>query len=375
MIYLDNCATTKPRKETIDAINYALTNNWGNPSSLHKLGIEAEKMLDDARFTIAKELGCEEKEIIFTSGGTEANNMAIFGAVYANKRKGKRIVTTETEHHSVLECFEKLQSEGFELIELKPDSFGYISKQDIQNAINEETIFVSIMYINNEVGAINPILEAKKAIVASNSPAILHTDAVQAFGKTKFKIKDLGADLVTISAHKIGGPKGVGALYKSANCRIIPHTIGGGQEKNLRSGTEAAPLIAGFGAAVKAIDHSVIEQIKILNSYLREKLSNFDGVVINSNENSSPYILNISVLGYRSETLLHFLEARDIFVSSGSACAKGKGSHVLSSMGLDRKRVDGALRISFSKDNTKEDIDTFCDALALARKILRSSSK
>ena len=375
MIYLDNCATTKPCKESIDAINFALTNNWGNPSSLHKLGIEAEKMLDNARVAIAKEIGCEDKEIIFTSGGTEANNLAIFGAVYANKRKGNRIVTTEVEHHSVLECFEKLESEGFELIKIKPDNFGNISKKAIIDAINADTIFVSIMLINNEVGAINSITEAKKAILAANSPAILHTDAVQAFGKMKFKVKDLGADIITISAHKIGGPKGVGALYKASNCRILPHTIGGGQEKNIRSGTEATPLIAGFGAAVNAIDHSTIEHIQNLNAYLRDKLSDVEGIIVNSDYNSSPYILNISVLGYRSETLLHFLEARDIYVSSGSACAKGKGSHVLGAMGLDRKRIDSALRISFSKDNTKEDIDTFCDALKLAKKILRSSGR
>ena len=375
MIYLDNCATTKPCKESIDAINIALSENWGNPSSLHKLGIEAEKMLDEARFAIAKEIGCDDKEIIFTSGGTEANNIAIFGSVYANRRKGNRIVTTETEHHSVLECFEKLEKEGFELVKIKPDNYGNITKDAICNAINSDTIFVSIMLINNEVGAINPIKEAKNAIVAANSPAILHTDAVQAFGKMKFKVKELGADLVTISAHKIGGPKGVGALYKSAGNRILPHTIGGGQEKNLRSGTEATPLIAGFGAAVKTIDHFAIEHIQGLNKYLRDKLSGIDGIVINSDLNSSPYILNISVLGYRSETLLHFLEARDIYVSSGSACAKGKGSHVLGSMGLDRKRIDGALRISFSKENTKEDIDAFCDAIILARKILRSSGR
>ena len=375
MIYFDNCATTKPCKEAIDAINLALTENWGNPSSLHKLGINAEKILDNTRCTIAKEIGCEDKEIILTSGGTESNNMAVLGAVYANKRKGRRIVTTETEHHSVLECFEKLESEGFELIKIKPDSFGNITADAIAEAINSDTIFVSIMLINNEVGAINPIIEAKKAIIAANSPALLHTDAVQAFGKMKFKVKDLGADLITISAHKIGGPKGVGALYKSATCRILPHTIGGGQEKNMRSGTEATPLISGFGAAVKAIDYSTNEHICSLNSYLRDKLSNLDGIIINSSCDASPYILNISVPNYRSETLLHFLESREIFVSSGSACAKGKGSHVLGAMGLDRKRIDSALRISFSKENTKEDIDTFCDTLTLARKILRTSAR
>lgn len=375
MIYLDNSATTKPCQEAIDAINFTLNQNWGNPSSLHKLGIESEKMLDDTRLSIAKEIGCEYNEIFFTSGGTEANNMAIFGSVYANRRKGNRIVTTETEHHSVLECFEKLEKEGFEVVKIKPDVYGHITKESIINAINSNTIFVSIMLINNEVGAINPIKEAKNAIIAANSSAILHTDAVQAFGKMKFKVKDIGADLITISAHKIGGPKGVGALYKSANCRILPHTIGGGQEKNLRSGTEATPLIAGFGAAVKTIDHSINEHIKNLNNYLREKLSCIDGVIINSHCDASPYILNISVLGYRSETLLHFMEARDIYVSSGSACAKGKGSHVLGSMGLDRKRIDGALRISFSKNNTREDIDAFCDALILAKKILRSSGR
>ena len=373
MIYFDNSATTKPCKECISAINLALNENWGNPSSLHKMGINAEKILTDARETVAKELGCDEKEIYFTSGGTEANNLAVFGAVYANKRRGNRIVTTAVEHHSVLECFDRLESEGFEVIRLMPDKNGNINKQDIWNAIDSNTIFVSIMLINNETGAIFPVSEAKKAIVASSSPAILHTDAVQAFGKIKVKVKDLGADLITVSGHKIGGPKGVGALYKASSCRIAAHTIGGGQEKNLRSGTEAVPLIAGFGAACKLIDFSHSDHVIELNRYLRGKLEGVDGIVINSDSDASPYILNISVPGYRSETLLHFLEAREIYVSSGSACAKGKGSHVLNAMKLDRKRVDGALRLSFSNENTIEEADSFLEALLLAKKVLRSS--
>ncbi len=374
MIYFDNSATTKPSAECIAEMNKALIEVWGNPSSLHKLGIEAEKLMIFARLSIAKKLGAEEDEIFFTSGGTEANNLAIFGAVEANKRKGKRVVTTAVEHHSVSECFDKLESEGYEVVRLMPDRDGKISEEAIKNAITADTVLVSIMLVNNETGVIFPVKAARKAIDAKKAPAILHTDAVQGFGKIKFKARDLGADLITVSSHKIEGPKGVGALYKSAKCRILPRTIGGGQERNLRSGTEPLPAIAGFGKASEMLDYSAESKIKELNGYLREKLCEFENVVINSPEDASPYILGISVLGYRSETLLHFLEARDIYVSSGSACAKGKGSHVLGAMGLPQSRIDGALRLSFSASNTKEEADAFCDALSLAISTLRSST-
>lgn len=375
MVYFDNSSTTAPSKKCIAAVLNSLDNNWGNPSSLHKLGISAEKDLSSAREEIARRLSCDEKEIIFTSGGTEANNLAIFGSVETLKRRGTRIVTTEIEHHSVTECFDKLEKQGFEVIRIKPDKFGRISYDDIYSAIDEKTIFVSIMLVNNEVGSILPINAARDAIRDKKAPAYLHTDAVQAFGKIPVDVKDLEVDLLTVSAHKIHGPKGVGSLYKSAKCRIQPTSLGGLQEKGLRGGTEAASLICGMGAAASEIDLSNYEKVKELNQYLREQLKKIDGVVINSDDNAIPYILNFSLLGYRSETLLHFFESKEIYVSSGSACAKGEPSHVLKSMGLDRDAADGAIRLSFSSQNTKEEADVFVSALIEAKETLISKRR
>ena len=374
MVYFDNSSTTAPSKKCIAAVLNSLDNNWGNPSSLHKLGISAEKDLSSAREEIARRLSCDEKEIIFTSGGTEANNLAVFGSVETLKRRGTRIVTTEIEHHSVTECFDKLEKQGFEVIRIKPDKFGRISYEDIYSAIDEKTIFVSIMLVNNEVGSILPINAARDAIRDKKAPAYLHTDAVQAFGKIPVDDKDLDVDLLTVSAHKIHGPKGVGALYKSAKCRIQPTSRGGLQEKGLRGGTEAASLICGMGAAASEIDLSNYEKVKELNQYLREQLKKIDGGVINSDDDAIPYILNFSLLGYRSETLLHFFESKEIYVSSGSACAKGHGSYVLNEMGFDKKRIDSALRISFSRYNTKEDADMLVSALEEAKKQLRKAN-
>ncbi len=376
IVYLDNSSTTKPCVEAIDAVNIALKEFWGNPSSLHILGMEAENAVSEARQNIAALLKCREDELVFTGSGTEGNNTAILGAVKSRAKRGNRIVTTSIEHPSVLETIKLLEAEGFEMVYLKPDTSGQVSVEDINNAINDKTILVSIMMTNNETGAIQPVEAAVSAVKQVNAPALIHCDGVQAFGKMPIDLKKLGVDLFTASAHKIHGPKGIGILYIKKGVTIKPYIVGGGQEKGMRSGTESVPLICSFGAAVKALPNMQkgLESMKALNSYAREKLLNLDGIAINSPDSALPFILNISVLGYRSETLLHFLENEGIFVSSGSACAKGQGSYVLREMGLERKRVDSALRLSFSRFNTKADIDRLYNALNKAKERLRKAN-
>ena len=366
-VYLDNSATTKPCKEAVEAVNFMLTENYGNPSSLHGFGIEAMKTVIGAREVIADTLGCEKDEVFFTSGGTEANNLAIFGVANANKRRGNRIVTTAIEHESVTQSMDKLEADGFEVIRLKPDKEGNISAHDLRDAINEKTILVSMMFINNEVGTVLPVDKIKKICTAKNAPAVIHVDCVQAFGKVSVKPKKIGADIVTITAHKIHGPKGVGAIYIKKGTHINPRTFGGEQEKRVRPGTEASPLIAGFGAAVRAIPNleEQTAKTKELNRYARERLSEIDGVIINNNETASPYILSIYVPTFMlSQTILQELSANyGVYVSNGSACAKGKKSHVLTAMGLSDEIVSKTLRVSFSRFNTKEDVDILVTAL------------
>ena len=366
-VYLDNSATTKPCKEATAAIINALEENYGNPSSLHNIGIEAKKAVIKARRNIADVMACEEEEIFFTSGGTEANNLAVFGAVYANRRKGNRIVTTAIEHESVMQSIDHLEEEGFEVIRLIPDEYGNVHFKDLAEAINEKTILVSRMYINNEVGSILPVDKIKKLVLKAGAPALIHTDCVQAFGKTEVKPKKLGADLVTITAHKIHGPKGVGALYIKKGTRILPRTFGGEQEKKIRPGTEASPLILGFGAAVASLPDLKEQSSKIteLNTYAKSKLNEIDGIIINSGDNASPYIINLYIPTFmRSQTVLQELSANyGICVSNGSACARGKKSHVLSAMKLSSEIIDKSIRISFSRYNTKEDIQLLIDAL------------
>lgn len=366
-VYLDNSATTKPCKEAVEAIRIALEENYGNPSSLHNLGIDAAKSVIKARQSIADMLDCEKDEIFFTSGGTEANNLAVFGAAYANRRKGNRIVTTAIEHESVMQSVDELEKEGFEVIRLMPDKVGNISLSDLAAAINDKTILVSMMYINNEVGSVLPVDKIKKLVARVGAPALIHTDCVQAFGKTAVKPKKLGADLVTVTAHKIHGPKGCGALYIRKGARILPRIFGGEQEKKIRPGTEAAPLIAGFGAAVDALPDlkEQHQHISELNVYAKSELCKIDGIIINSSNDASPYILNIYVPTFmRSQTVLQELSANySVYVSNGSACAKGKKSHVLTAMKLSDEIIDKSLRVSFSRYNTKEDIDKLCKAL------------
>ncbi len=370
--YLDNSATTNPCEAAITRINTALVDDWGNPSSLYEFGLNAELILDDTRNAITKLLSCKQNEIYFTSGGTESNNIAIIGTAISKRKLGNKIVTTKIEHSSVLEPMKYLEAQGFEVVYLSPDENGFISEDAFASAIDEKTILVSAMLVNNETGCILPIEKIKPIIRRAKSPALLHCDCVQAFGKMPINVSKLGVDLLSASGHKIHGPKGVGFLYKNANVHISPLTFGGHQEKNLRPGTESVPLISGLCGAIEEINVSKkYETVRALFEYAHEKLSQFENVIPNSpKDNVLPYIVNFSVLGIRSETLLHFLESKGICVSSGSACAKGKGSYVLQAMGLDNSRVDSAIRISFSYENTKEDIDRLCDAINEANKTL-----
>lgn len=374
MIYLDNSATTKPCASAVIAANEAMCEAWGNPSSLHRLGVEAESIINETRSKIADTLGCREDEIFFTGSGTEANNMAIIGAAESLKRRGNKIVTTSVEHPSVLNTCKHLEENGFEVTYIKPQSDGHVLASDILNAVDNKTVLVTVMLVNNETGCIFPVREVAEGLKEMRSMALLHTDCVQAFGKMEIDVTDLGADLLTASGHKIHGPKGIGFLYKRKGLNNLKPIIhGGGQEKGLRSGTESVPLIAALGGAVDELKITAsLKAMKELHAYAVERLSSLDGLVINTPDRDIlPYIINISVIGYRSETLLHFLEQQDIFVSSGSACAKGKGSYVLTEMRLSADLTDSALRISFSKNNTFEDIDKLCEALKTAQSTLR----
>lgn len=374
IIYLDNSATTKPCGKAIEYMNKALCENWGNPSSLHVLGMNAEMAVDEARNYIAKYINATPKEIIFTGGGTEANNTAILSALH-RKNRGNRIITTTIEHPSVLETVNSLEKFGFEIIRLKPDGNGVISLCDLENALNDKTVLVSIMLVNNETGAIQPIKQACELTHRIATNAFFHCDAVQAFGKTPINVKNLGVDLLSASGHKIHAPKGVGFLYCSQKTHIAPLLLGGGQENGMRSGTESVPLICALHGAVEDLPDLAkqYEKTRELCNYAKEKLLNSNIAIINSPENALPYVLNISVNGYRSETLLHFLERKDIFVSSGSACSKGNVSYVLKEMGKNNKEIDSALRLSFSRFNTKEDIDVLTEQLICATETLRKA--
>lgn len=362
-VYLDNSATTKPCDAAINAAMNMFTQDWGNPSSLHTLGINAECRLNEAREKVARLLGCSEREVYFTSGGTEANNIAIMGAVKARKRLGKRIVTTSIEHSSVYETMQQLEKDGYEVIYLTPQD-NRITTQMLDEAITPDTILVSMMAVNNETGLILPIQDVKKIIKRKKAPALFHCDAVQAFGKMPIKLAQYGIDLTSVSGHKIHAPKGIGALYVSRNARILPIMYGGEQQSKLRPGTECAPLACAFGAACdQAADISGhFAHAQQLRDHLLNRLSEHDGICINSTPEALPYVINISALGIRSETMLHYLASKNVYVSSGSACSKGKKSRVLAQLGYSDSIVDSALRISFCRDNTVQDIDTFVDA-------------
>lgn len=372
--YFDNSATTAPCCEAVKAVSDSMTNCWGNPSSLHRSGNAAKELLDSSRESIAKCLSCSPEEVFFTSGGTESNNLAVMGAAYQMRRMGRRIVSTAVEHSSIDETLDKLSEEGFEVIKLKVDSYGRINERELYSAVNSNTILITMMLVNNEVGTIMPVQAAKRAAMAARSPAIIHCDAVQAFGKMPVKPVSLGVDLMTVSSHKIHGPKGVGALYIRKGVKIKPRTFGGEQEKKIRPGTEAMPAIAGFAAAARALPdpQRELEHIRMLRDYMVEKLTELDEVVINSPPDALPYVTNISVLGIKSEPMLNFLSERGICVSSGSACSKGKKSHVLMQMGLDRRRLDSPLRISFSRYTTIQEVDALIQGIAEGKKVIRA---
>ncbi|MDD6284438.1 MAG: cysteine desulfurase family protein [Firmicutes bacterium] len=373
MHYLDNSATTPLCRESAERMKEYMDSHFGNPSSLHRLGSEAQMRMDDARRSVARAIGCDSREVYFTSCGSEADNTAVLGAARARRRAGRRVITTAVEHSAVLESMKQLEREGFEVIYLKPDSGGNISEQSLADAVNGDTVLVSMMLVNNESGARLPVERIRPICRDAGADPLIHCDAVQAFGRMSVRPDRLGVDLMSISAHKVHGPKGIGALYVARGKRILPLILGGGQERGMRSGTESTLLCEGFAAACDALPG--YDEQNGLYTALRERIlrraAECDGVTVNSPPDAVPYITNISVRGIRSETMMHFLEERDVFVSSGSACSKGAVSHVLVSMGLDRGDIDSALRISLSRMNTAEDIDRLFDGIEAAKQRLR----
>ena len=360
-IYLDNSATTKPYQEVVDKMVLALTTQYGNPSSIHKKGIEVEREIKEIRRNIARSLGAKENEIYFTSGGTECNNTIIRSVARLNKKTKKHIISTVIEHPSVLDTLKDLESEGFEVTYLPVDKDGKISIEDLKNAIKKETILVSIMHVNNEIGTIQPIEEIGKYLKSLDEKIYLHVDAVQSYAKIKFRPSRYNIDFMSVSGHKLHGPKGIGFMYVKENNRIKPLLTGGGQEIGIRSGTENVPGIYGIGEAVRILNQDLegtIDKIKGLRDLLKEEiLANIDNVKINSPEDGVCHVLNVSFRGVRGEVLLHYLEQKEIYVSTGSACSsKKKGSHVLNAIGLTPDEIEGAIRFSLSDLNTKEEI-------------------
>lgn len=362
-IYLDNAATTRPRAEVVKAILECYEKVYGNPSSAHKMGIEAEKKVKWSREVVAKALGVKPDEIYFTSGGTESNNTALKGVAGARKKHGKHIITTTIEHPSVLKTCTQLADEGFELTVLEVNKEGLIDLGSLSDAIRQDTILVSVMHVNNEIGVMEPIAEIGKLIKERNSNTIFHVDAVQSFGKIPLRPSSWGVDLLSLSGHKIHGPKGIGALYIKKGVRIVPLLSGGGQERDLRSGTENVPAIIGLGTASEMASANINQSMKYVSN-IREKLRNgllasIPEIRINTPlENAAPHILNVSFRGVKGEVLLHSLEEKGIFVSTGSACSAKKllVSNVLKALGLSKSELEGGIRFSFSVNNTQEEI-------------------
>jgi len=366
MIYLDNSATTKPCKEAVEAITVALTDGWANPSALYGFGFDAAKQLRSARQAVAAAMGAEPDRVFFTSGGTEADNWAIFSAAKRFGKKNKHIITTAIEHHAVLNCMKELEAQGFEVTYLQPDNLGNISLDSLRSALRKDTILVSIMMVNNEVGSVMPIQQMAKLTHKLSPDAIFHTDAVQGFLKVPFSAKTLGADLITVSSHKIHGPKGAGALYVSPRLKSFPaFLIGGGQESGYRSGTEATPAIFGFAAAAAAgfaTFREDIEKERALLVGLMEKLSAITGLQLNG-AHDAPHILSLSIPGVPTQNTINILQDHGICVSAGSACAKGHRSHTLSAMRLSPEVMDGSFRISLCKDTTQEELDRLVEVI------------
>ena len=366
MIYLDNSATTKPCAEAVEAMTNALTQSWGNPSALYNFGIDAAHAMRNARHQVAAAMGAEHDRVFFTSGGTEADNWAVFGSVKRLGKRGRHIITTAVEHHAILNCMHELEAQGYEVTYLQPDKEGRIGLDSLKAALRKDTILVSVMMVNNETGAVMPIAQMAKMTHRICPDAIFHTDAVQGFLKVPFQAKSLGADLISVSAHKIHGAKGAGALYISPRLKSFPPLLhGGGQESNLRSGTEATPAIFAFAAACAAgaaTFRADVAREKALLSGLVEKISAIDGVVING-AHEAPHILSLAIPGIPTQNSINILQDAGICVSAGSACAKGHRSHVMTAMNLPPETIDSSFRVSLCKDTTQEELDVLLDTI------------
>lgn len=366
MIYLDHAATTPVPKAVADAMYEVLTGQFGNPSSQYPMGQEAKQLVEGCRSVIAKALGCQSKNLYFTSCGTESDNWAIQAAVWQGRHNGRHIITTAVEHSAVLESCKWLEKQGWEVTYLQPDKDGNIHVEQVENALREDTVLVTMMLVNNETGCLFPVKETAQLLKAKKSKALLHSDAVQGFMKVDCDPVGWGVDMMSLSAHKIGGPKGIGALYIADSFRNVrPLLPGGGQESGLRSGTEATAQIAGFAKAVELRCEHLAQKLRHtaeIKEYCREKLLTIPGMVSVGN-GTAPHILSMALSGYPSANIVTDLGEKGICISAGSACHRGKSSHVVSTLGLDKRTAAGVIRISFSPDTTKEDIDTLCAAL------------
>lgn len=371
-IYLDHSATTAVLPEAAARAAYMMTECYGNPSSLHTLGLRAEQELQSARTAVAAVVGAPPEALYFTSGGTEANNLAILGGAAAKQRRGRHIVTSQIEHPSVLAACKRLEEQGFEVTYVAPAADGHLEPDTVLEACRADTVLISLMTVNNETGARLELDTLLPQLRRRSPEALLHTDAVQAAGKLPLSVSRLPVDLLSFSGHKLRAPKGVGALYVRKGVRLVPPAaLGGGQERGLRSGTEALPAIAAFGEAARHLPapKEFLAHTERLRTHLQEAAAPL-GAVFHRPAGGVPYIVNFSLPGMRSETLLHFLAARGIYVSAGSACAKGHRSHVLSAMKLPDAEITSALRVSFGFENTAAEIDALCEALHEAQTTL-----
>ncbi|MGO1468970.1 MAG: cysteine desulfurase family protein [Tissierella sp.] len=383
MIYLDNCATTKMRPEVLNTIYNAMKEDFGNPSSLHSLGLQSEKEIRKSRKIISNYLNIDEKELYFTSGGTESNNIAIQSIVNLLKKQGNHIITTKIEHASIMNTMKDLEGKGFKVTYLDVDKWGKIDLEQLKNSLNHDTILVSIIHVNNEIGTIQDIKKIKNIINQKDSKALLHLDGIQSFGKITFDLKQLGVDTFSFSSHKIHGPKGVGGLYIRREIKLSPIVFGGNQERGLRSGTENVPGIIAFGKAVEIMGKNKIDErekiLKIKKYTIKLIKEKIEDIKINSNidDTFSPYILNISLRDTRGEVLLHFLEQKHIYISTASACSSNgvKESKVLKSINLSQKEIEGTIRVCFSYENTEDDIDLFVKELANSVEEIRKITK
>lgn len=380
--YFDNSATTRCYESVKNIVVKTMMEDYGNPSAMHKKGVEAEQYVREAAQILARLLKVNEKEILFTSGGTESNNLALIGAALANKRKGNHIITTAVEHAAVAQPVDFLKEQGFEVTLLPVDKQGVVRLEELEKALREDTILVSVMYVNNEVGAVMPIGKIGAMVHEKSPKALFHVDAIQAFGKYRIYPKKLGIDLMSVSAHKIHGPKGVGFLYISEKAKVQPMILGGGQQGGMRSGTDNVPGIAGLGAAAAEIYtdfEAKTEHLYSLKERMAQGLGKMENVILNGMpvREGAPQILSASFLGVRSEVLLHTLEERKIYVSAGSACSshKRKASATLSAMGMPAKQIESTVRISFSEENTFEEVDYCLGVLDEVLPMLRRYSR